>query len=40
LGRGEVLGQPLPELLVQFEQMLGEGSTIYPPELLAEAKVA
>jgi aminoglycoside 3-N-acetyltransferase len=40
LGRGEVLAQPLPELLVQFERMLGEGSTIYPPELLAEAKVA
>jgi aminoglycoside 3-N-acetyltransferase len=40
LGRGEVLAQPLPEMLVQFEQMLGEGMTIYPPELLAEAKVA
>jgi len=40
LGRGEVLAQALPELLVQFEQMLGEGSTIYPPELLAEARVA
>jgi aminoglycoside 3-N-acetyltransferase len=40
LGRGEVLAQPLPELLAQFEQMLGEGSTIYPPELLAEARVA
>jgi aminoglycoside 3-N-acetyltransferase len=40
LGRGEVLAQTLPELLVQFEQMLGEGSTIYPPELLAEARVA
>lgn len=40
LGRGEVLAQTLPELLAQFEQMLGEGSTIYPPELLAEARVA
>lgn len=40
LGRGEVLAQPLPELLEQFERMLGEGMTIYPPELLAEAKAA
>ncbi len=40
LGRGEVLAQTLPELLVQFEQMLGEGSTIYPPELLAQARIA
>ncbi len=39
LGRGEVLSEPLPELLDQFERMLDEGMTIYPPELLAEAKV-
>jgi aminoglycoside 3-N-acetyltransferase len=39
LGRGEVLAQPMPELVEQFEQMLGEGMTIYPPELLAEARV-
>jgi aminoglycoside 3-N-acetyltransferase len=39
LGRGEVLAQPLPEMVSEFERMLGEGQTIYPPELLAEAKV-
>ena len=39
LGRGEVLAQPMPEMVEQFEQMLAEGMTIYPPELLAEAKV-
>jgi aminoglycoside 3-N-acetyltransferase len=38
LGRGEVLAQPMPEMVDEFEQMLGEGMTIYPPELLAEAK--
>ena len=38
LGRGEVLAQPMPEMVDQFEQMLAEGMTIYPPELLAEAK--
>jgi aminoglycoside 3-N-acetyltransferase len=38
LGRGEVLAQPMPELVDQFEQMLAEGITIYPPELLAEAR--
>jgi hypothetical protein len=37
LGRGEVLAQPLPDLLATFEQMLSEGATIYPPELLAKA---
>jgi aminoglycoside 3-N-acetyltransferase len=40
LGRGEVLAQPLPDLMVTFERMLEEGMTIYPPELLAEARVA
>jgi aminoglycoside 3-N-acetyltransferase len=40
LGRGEVLAQPLPEMLATFEQMLGEGLTIYRPQLLAEARVA
>jgi aminoglycoside 3-N-acetyltransferase len=40
LGRGEILAQPLPELMQQFEQMLGEGMTIYADELLAEAKAA
>jgi aminoglycoside 3-N-acetyltransferase len=39
LGRGEILSQPLPQMLVSFEKMLGEGMTIYPPELLAEARV-
>jgi aminoglycoside 3-N-acetyltransferase len=39
LGRGEVLAEPLPRMLVQFEQMLDDGLTIYPPELLAEARV-
>jgi aminoglycoside 3-N-acetyltransferase len=38
LGRGEVLAQPMPEMVEQFERMLGEGMTIYQPELLAEAK--
>jgi aminoglycoside 3-N-acetyltransferase len=37
LGRGEVLVQPMPALVDEFEKMLGEGMTIYPPELLAEA---
>src|SRR3954452_4570086 len=37
LGRGEVLAQPMPALVDEFEKMLGEGMTIYPPELLAEA---
>jgi hypothetical protein len=37
LGRGEVLAQPLPDLLANFEQMLSGGATIYPPELLAKA---
>jgi aminoglycoside 3-N-acetyltransferase len=40
LGRGEVLAQPLPDLMVTFERMLEEGMTIYPSELLAEARVA
>jgi aminoglycoside 3-N-acetyltransferase len=40
LGRGEVLAQPLPDLMVTFEQMLEEEMTIYPPELLAEARIA
>jgi aminoglycoside 3-N-acetyltransferase len=40
LGRGEVLAQPLPDLMVTFERMLEEGMTIYPAELLAEARVA
>jgi aminoglycoside 3-N-acetyltransferase len=39
LGRGEILVQSLPEMLLAFEQMLEEGVTIYRPELLAEAKV-
>jgi aminoglycoside 3-N-acetyltransferase len=39
LGRGEILAQPLPAMLDTFEQMLGEGMTIYPPELLAQARV-
>lgn len=39
LGRGEVLTQPIPQMIDQFEQMLDEGMTIYEPELLAEAKV-
>jgi aminoglycoside 3-N-acetyltransferase len=39
LGRGEILSQPLPQMLVSFEKMLDEGMTIYPPELLAEARV-
>jgi aminoglycoside 3-N-acetyltransferase len=39
LGRGEVLAQRLPEMVSEFERMLGEGQTIYPPELLAEARV-
>ena len=39
LGRGEILVQPLPEMLLAFEQMLESGVTIYRPELLAEAKV-
>jgi len=39
LGRGEILAQPLPEMLLAFERMLEEGVTIYRPELLAEAKV-
>jgi aminoglycoside 3-N-acetyltransferase len=39
LGRGEILSQPLPQMLVSFEKMLGEGMTIYSPELLAEARV-
>lgn len=39
LGRGEVLAEPLPRMLAQFEQMLDDGLTIYPPELLAEARV-
>jgi aminoglycoside 3-N-acetyltransferase len=39
LGRGEVLIQPLPQMLETFEQMLAEGLTIYPPRLLAEARV-
>jgi aminoglycoside 3-N-acetyltransferase len=40
VGRGEVLAQPLPEMLATFEQMLAEGLTIYRPQLLAEARVA
>jgi hypothetical protein len=39
LGRGEILSQPLSQMLVSFEKMLGEGMTIYPSELLAEARV-
>lgn len=39
LGRGEILAQPLAEMLDQFELMLAEGLTIYRPELLAEAMV-
>jgi aminoglycoside 3-N-acetyltransferase len=39
LGRGEILAQPLPGMIDTFEQMLGEGMTIYPPELLDETKV-
>ncbi len=39
LGRGQILAQPLPQMLVSFEQMLGEGMTIYPPQRLAEARV-
>ena len=39
LGRGEILVQPLRQMLLSFERMLGEGVTIYRPELLAEAKV-
>jgi aminoglycoside 3-N-acetyltransferase len=39
LGRGEILVQRLPEMLLAFEKMLGEDVTIYRPELLAEAKV-
>jgi aminoglycoside 3-N-acetyltransferase len=39
LGRGEILSQPLPQMVVSFEMMLDEGMTIYPPELLAEARV-
>ena len=40
LGRGEILAQPLPEMLVELERMLSEGMTIYPPELLEEARAA
>jgi hypothetical protein len=32
--------QSLPAMLDQFEQMLAEGMTIYPPALLAEARAA
>jgi aminoglycoside 3-N-acetyltransferase len=39
LGRGEILAQPLLAMMDTFERMLGEGRTIYPPELLAEARV-
>ena len=39
LGRGEIFAQPLPAMMDTFERMLGEGRTIYPPELLAEARV-
>ena len=39
LGRGEILVQTLPEMLLSFERMLGEGATIYRPgAALAEAK--
>jgi aminoglycoside 3-N-acetyltransferase len=40
LGRGEILAEPLPEMIDRFEEMLGEGMTIYADELLAEAKAA
>ena len=39
LGRGEVLAQQMPALVHEFEKMLGEGMTIYPPELLAKASM-
>ena len=38
LGRGEVLVQSMQEMVEQFELMLGEGMTIYPTELLTEAR--
>ena len=38
LGRGEVLAQPIPQMLETFERMLGEGLTIYRPELLRQAE--
>jgi aminoglycoside 3-N-acetyltransferase len=40
LGRGEVLAQPLPRMLEELERMLGEGMTIYPPDVLEEALAA
>jgi aminoglycoside 3-N-acetyltransferase len=40
LGRGEILAQPLPAMMDEFERMLGERMTIYSDELLAEAKAA
>jgi aminoglycoside 3-N-acetyltransferase len=39
LGRGEVLFEEMPEMVADFERMLGEGMTIYQPELLSEARV-
>jgi aminoglycoside 3-N-acetyltransferase len=38
VGRGEVLVEPMPAMVADFEVMLGEGMTIYPPELLTEAE--
>jgi hypothetical protein len=37
LGRGEILCQPIAEMFDTFEQMLGEGMTIYNPRHLREA---
>ena len=40
LGRGEILSQPLPEMFATFEDMLGDGVTIYDPRSLEEARAA
>lgn len=40
LGRGEILCQPIPQMFETFEEMLGEGLTIYHPRHLREALAA
>jgi aminoglycoside 3-N-acetyltransferase len=39
LGRGQVLAQPLPEMLAEFERLLEVGVSMYSPETLAEVVV-
>jgi aminoglycoside 3-N-acetyltransferase len=40
LGRSQVLAQPLPEMLAEFERLLEVGVSMYSPQTLAEVVVA